>query len=294
MRALLRWLAYPLVTGGAVLFALHALARGWSAVEIGAVVVAATCVLVELLERVIPYSQAWARSRGDLGTDVWHFVLSNRFIDLGGFLAIVLLAPPGAALAARLGHATLWPTGWPLLAQAGLTLVLLELPSYWVHRLEHTRPLLWRLHGVHHSAERLYWWNFSRQHPLDNLLTAFTAVGLVALAGAPEPALAVATAFAVAHGFLQHSNVDLRTGPALDLVLATARVHRWHHSRVAEESMANYGGVLTVWDHVFRTRRFPADVAPPEDVGLYPGSPPLPQGFLGQMKAPFVGRLWRA
>jgi sterol desaturase/sphingolipid hydroxylase (fatty acid hydroxylase superfamily) len=292
MRGALRWLAYPLVTGGAVVAGLLLLARGWPAWAIGAVVAAGSCVAAELLERLIPYSAAWSRPRGDWPTDAWHFVLSSRAVEVGAFVGISAFTPLGAWLEGWLGGSP-WPATWPLAAQVALALALLELPNYWIHRLEHTRPLLWRLHAVHHSAERMYWWNFNRQHPLDNLLTALLSVAGVVLLGAGEAPLTLAAAFVTANGMLQHCNADLRTG-ALDLAFATPRVHRWHHSRRPEEALANYGGALTLWDHVFRTRRFPKDAAPPEDVGLAPTPAPFPTDFLGQLRSPFVARLWSA
>ncbi len=49
-------------------------------------------------------------------------------------------------------------------------MIVSEFGSYWAHRLMHERPLLWRLHAVHHSAERLYWLNAGRFHPLDTAM----------------------------------------------------------------------------------------------------------------------------
>jgi sterol desaturase/sphingolipid hydroxylase (fatty acid hydroxylase superfamily) len=98
-------------------------------------------------------------------------------------------------------------------------------------------------------------------------------------------------AFTGAHAILQHSNIDLKTGP-LDVILATARVHRWHHSPKREEADANYGPTLTLWDWVFGTRRFAPERVPPEDVGLGDGAEKFPTSFVGQLRAPFDGKLW--
>ncbi len=290
-RSVLALSSYPLITGGSVAFCLWALGRAWPAWTIGAVVVGVTAVLVDLLERVIPYSRAWSRPRGDLTTDVWHFAISNRAFDVGTLAAIAALTPTSAWLSGRIGlH--LWPHGSPLIAQAALALALIELPWYWVHRLEHTWTPLWRVHSVHHSSRRLYWWNLARNHPIDNLISAAVSMAPLTVLGVGEGPLALVAAFAGAHAMLQHSNVDLRAGP-LDLVFTTARVHRWHHSTRPADSMANYGPTLTLWDWVFGTRRFTASSTPPEDVGLGPEHAAFPEDFVGQMRAPFDGRLWR-
>ena len=285
----LKWLAYPTLTLSALAFGWIGVAYGWPAWAIGVVVVVVSAVYVELLERVLPYAAAWSTPT-DLGTDVWHNVLSSRACDLGGFAGIALLAPVGSAVWSSIGVTT-WPHGWPLAVQGLLALALVELPWYWCHRLEHEWPVLWRIHAVHHSSQRLTWWNLARSHPVDNAVSAFASMGLLGLLGVGAEPLALVAAFAAAHGMLQHSNIDCRTGP-LDQVLNTPRVHRWHHSRDPEESNANYGPTLTIWDHVFGTRRFDPAGVPPLDVGLH-GSAPFPRSFVGQLRAPFDAELWR-
>ena len=217
-------------------------------------------------------------------------VLSNRTFDIGTFIAISLFTPLGGWLSKKLGM-PLWPHGWPLLLQALLALVLVELPWYWIHRVEHTVPLLWRVHSVHHSSRRIYWWNLARNHPFDNLASAAASIALLALLGVGEGTLAIVAAFSGAHAMLQHSNADLRTGP-LDVILATARVHRWHHSPHLHESQANYSPTLTLWDYVFGTRYFDAKRLPPEDVGLGLDGEGFPEGYLDQVMVPWAAR-WR-
>ena len=290
LRRALSYLAYPLITGGAVLFCLWALAHKWPVIAIGVVVVAVTCALTELLERIIPYSSNWAVPRGDRLTDFWHMVLSNRTFDIGTFIAIGIFAPLGVWLSHKIGR-PLWPHGWPLFAQAVVALIIVELPWYWIHRLEHAWRPLWRVHSVHHSSQRIYWWNLARNHPIDNLVSAAASIAPLALLGIGEGPLALIAAFSGAHAMLQHSNADLRTGP-LDIFFATARVHRWHHSPRLHESLANFGPTLTLWDFVFGSRRFDKKVPPPEDVGLGEEAEGFPEGFLEQMRVPFDNQRW--
>lgn len=276
---------------GGVLFGLWAVARGWPAWLVGVAAVSAAQVLVILLEHLIPYSRAWAVPRGDRLTDLCHLLFSNRAFDLGTLLALGLCAPLGARLSSWWG-APLWPHGWPLLLQALLAVVVFELPWYWLHRLGHASALLWRVHSVHHSSRRICWWNLTRNHPLDNLVSAVASSAPLILLGAGDGPLAVMAAFSAAHGMLQHANVDLRTG-FLDFFLSTARVHRWHHSPHRHESDANFSPRLMLWDHVFGTYRFRPDAVPPEDVGLGPDADRFPEAFLDQMKIPFQREFWR-
>ena len=84
-------------------------------------------------------------------------------------------------------------------------------------------------------------------------------------------------------GLFQHSNCDVRLG-WLNYLVSGPEVHRWHHSKQIEESNANYAHSFVVWDLLFGTYFRPADRTVTE-LGLQERD--YPQGFLGQMLAPF-------
>ncbi len=238
---------------------------------------------VILGERSFPHVPSWNRSHDDVGTDSAHFV---SLIASGAVYNPVLAlmgAALGAWLAAQLG-ATMWPTSWPLLGQLALALVLGELFTYWVHRFQHEWPLLWRFHATHHSAPRLYWLNAARFHFLDIFMNAVViGIPLIAL-GAPPEVFVLTALFSTVHGIFQHANMKLRLGP-LNWIFSMAELHRWHHSRLMEESNTNYGQNLSVWDTVFGTRYLPKDREPPNDIGLtWPAA--FPMTFAAQVMAP--------
>ncbi len=234
-------------------------------------------------ERLFPHVPSWNRSHDDVGTDSAHFIS----LIASGAVYNPALALIGAALGAWLAlqaGGTMWPTTWPLIGQLALALVLGELGSYWVHRFQHELPILWRFHATHHSANRLYWLNAARFHFLDIFMNAiFIAIPLVALGAGPEVFI-LAALFSTVHGIFQHANMKLRLGP-LNWIFSMAELHRWHHSRLMEESNTNYGQNLSVWDTVFRTRYLPRDREPPDDIGLtWP--PAFPMTFVAQILAP--------
>jgi sterol desaturase/sphingolipid hydroxylase (fatty acid hydroxylase superfamily) len=282
VRWLLRYLTYPGLTGGAVLVTAWACRQGWPLVAVGGGLTAVVMLIILGLEQVIPYSQAWSARRAEGRLDAWHLLLSERFYDAGALMTLFALAPAAGWLNRHgLG---LWPGAWPLWAQVVLAALLSDLALYWGHRLSHTVPALWRLHAVHHTAERLDVLSVWRSHPLDNLIRSAANVAPLALVGAPPQALALAAAFSGTSVLLTHANADLRTG-WLDLLLSTPAVHRWHHVRSGLEGEANFAPVLALWDHVFRSRRIPPGPAP-----LAVGTDalgPLPPGYLAQLTAPF-------
>ena len=67
----------------------------------------------------------------------------------------------------------------PLLVLSGLFALVsfgggFVVPSvlvYWLHRWEHSVPLLWRVHAVHHGSQEIRWWTSYRFHPIDTALS---------------------------------------------------------------------------------------------------------------------------
>src|SRR5262245_3741907 len=60
--------------------------------------------------------------------------------------------------------------GLPIAVVAVLYLVLNDFISYWLHRAEHTFPLLWQFHSVHHTPEEINFLTANRVHPLEKLM----------------------------------------------------------------------------------------------------------------------------
>jgi sterol desaturase/sphingolipid hydroxylase (fatty acid hydroxylase superfamily) len=273
---LMRALAYPLILIGNIGALLVSFNRGLPLTPTLVVLNLLTIVVVFSFERMLPYRPEWRRSHGDVGTDLAYWLTAGPIQGLGQLLVnlpFLWLTRPG-----------LWPSDWPLLLQLPLGLVVSEFGVYALHRIQHQGGWLWRLHAIHHSAPRLYWLNLARSHPLDTFLTALVALGPLVALGADERLVALVLGFQGAHGYLQHSNVDVRLGP-LNFVLSMAEVHRWHHSRRLDEANANYGQTLLVWDVVLGTRIVPGG-APPIDTGLT-DLPYFPQSFWAQVAAPF-------
>jgi sterol desaturase/sphingolipid hydroxylase (fatty acid hydroxylase superfamily) len=285
LRALGRRAAYPAILGGAVLATwalLPHLRAEW--VLAGVPVAAAAALLVA--ELLLPYRAQWAQTKGDTGLDLIYLGLNI----LGGivFMPAMALIAAAALWLSRQVDAQLWPDAWPIAAQVVLALLIYELGSYAFHSACH-RTILWRLHAVHHSVERLYWLNAFRSHPLDYFCAVLTTSGPLLLLGVSEEAFAYVTILGVVNTMFQHANVDTETG-WLDWIFVTPRIHRWHHSTRMEEQQRNLSAVVLVWDLVFRTRLCPEEL-PPDVVGA--GHEGYPQTFLAQMRSPFEGALWR-
>jgi len=283
-RALVAHLAFPGIIAGAVAGAISLMDRGVDPLLAAISVQIPSYIAVMLLERLFPHYGDWNRNHSDLGVDLKHIVSITLTTGLADPVLRLLGVVAGSWL---LGAYALqvWPSDWPLALQLVLALVIGELGQYWVHRMQHEVPWLWRFHALHHSAPRLYWLNAARFHPFDILINNFAAIVPLVALGAGEKVLVLWVLFAAIHGIFQHCNVPVRIGP-LNWIFSMAELHRWHHSRLPVESNRNYGQNLIVWDAVFGTRYLPRDREPPFDIGLT-GLPRYPMTWLAQQLAPF-------
>jgi sterol desaturase/sphingolipid hydroxylase (fatty acid hydroxylase superfamily) len=275
---------FPVIFGGTMAAGAVLVHEMNPGLVVAGLVVAVAGLLVGL-ERIQPRYRSWNEPREDLITDlVLSFVGTAGPPELMKALMLGGLTTLGASISAAVGF-PLWPTAWPLAAQLVLALVIAELGQYIVHRASHETELLWRLHSTHHSAERLYWLNAGRFHPLDTM-AQYTLVGLpLMLLGIPEEVLALFLLFTGIHGLFQHANLDLRLGP-LNWIFSMAELHRWHHSRTVVESSTNYGANLILWDIVFGTRFLPKHREPPEDIGIA-DMPAFPRRWWVLLAVPF-------
>jgi sterol desaturase/sphingolipid hydroxylase (fatty acid hydroxylase superfamily) len=282
----LAYLIFPLVLGSGLFSTWFFSQKTDNPIFVAIVVSLTSIVVVAGLERVMPYRPRWREPRGDLLTDVWHTLINQILLSRGLNIAwVAALAGATAWLAAR-HEGGPWPHEWPILAQLVTMLLIAELGRYWLHRFSHRNPWLWRLHAVHHSPARLYFLNAGRVHPLEKAIYLVPEAVPFILLGTNVECLAMYATFNSIHGLFQHGNVNVRLGP-LNYLFSMAELHRWHHSRLVEESDHNFGNNLCVWDLVFGTWFLPKEraVGP---LGLQADD--YPESFMRQIAAPFHAR----
>ncbi|RLA45037.1 MAG: hypothetical protein DRR06_08220 [Gammaproteobacteria bacterium] len=238
---------------------------------------------VAFLELALPNRAAWRPRSFDVKNDLLFMLFVQVALPrLLGFVAVIALVEPMRL--AGLTASPWWPHQWNTLAQVALMLVVAEFMRYWLHRFAHTNPLLWRLHGVHHSVDKLYWLNVGRFHPLEKALQFLLDALPFILLGVANEVIALYFVFYSINGFFQHSNIKLRHG-FLNYLISTAELHRWHHSRLSSEANTNYGNNLIIWDLVFGSWFLPRN-RKVENLGLK--NPDYPMSFIAQMGTPFV------
>lgn len=273
---LVRYAAYPVIFGGVASFILTWSTLGqrpWPALPIAALIGIA---FVAWLERLQPFETDWNRDHHDTATDIAHLL-----INLGMLSAAAFLLHAGRAW---LPAPLIWPTAWPVWGQVLLAGAILDLGLYAMHRLSHRVDWLWRLHAIHHSAERLYWMNGERRHPLSALLLAAPGLSAAAILGAPPAVVSAWLALLSVHLAFQHANLDYSLGP-LRRWIGGAELHRWHHKREFEDAQVNFGEFWLLWDRLFGSLHDETTRLPSDAVGLR--EPAFPQRYFAQLAWPF-------
>lgn len=171
------------------------------------------------------------------------------FLVIGG--AIVNTLPALWAPWAR-AHRLLELDRWPLWAAVPVAVIVADFLLYWAHRLRHRAPL-WRLHQMHHSAERLDVAGAFYFHPLDTVVFAFVSTFLASFVVGVSPTAAALVGY---YGFFLavFTHANLRTPRWLGFVIQRPEAHAVHHQRGLHSY--NFGG-LALWDAVFGTYRNP-------------------------------------
>ena len=279
-RILLSTCLWPLLFGGCLALTAFGLRDGTGVYWFNGVYLG-LAICLGLLERVWPHDSAWLVHDNQVLPDFLHTLLTKGGVQV----AVTIWALFGYASLLPEGGRGLWPVSLPLWMQVAVGLLVAEFGLYWAHRVAHEWPTLWRFHAVHHSVERLWFFNTGRFHFVDTAWSILLSQPLLLIAGASAEVIiwvGVVTAFV---GMLTHCNVEMRTG-WLDFVFNTPTLHRWHHSRDPREGNSNYGENLMVWDLVFGTFLRPR-IPAPKALGI---EEPMPVAFLDQLRYPFRRR----
>jgi sterol desaturase/sphingolipid hydroxylase (fatty acid hydroxylase superfamily) len=241
------------------------------------------------LERLIPWSKRWQDDK-ELPTDWFLFFGGKLWGDyINKPLRIAATAWIVQEISPEIGK-QIWPTFLNPVVQVFLLLSINDFFRYWYHRWMHENEFMWRWHSVHHSSERLYWFNASRSHPLEGLVSSIIWAIPFALIKAPAEIVFVTNLLGRTIGRFQHTNLDLKVG-IFDYIFSTPKNHRYHHSKSHIVGHTNYGGDVIIWDLLFGTFYLPKGEEPSDDIGIEE-LPNYPKSFVGLMFAPFIyGRL---
>jgi sterol desaturase/sphingolipid hydroxylase (fatty acid hydroxylase superfamily) len=134
---------------------------------------------------------------------------------------------------------------WPLL------LLAQDFFYYWSHRSHHVVRILWASHVVHHSSRRFNLSTALRQ-PWTGV-TSWVFYLPMLLAGVHPAVLAFCQSVNLVYQFWIHTERIGKLPRWFEAVFNTPSHHRVHHASQGSYLDRNFGGVLIVWDRLFRS-----------------------------------------
>ena len=174
-----------------------------------------------------------------------------------------------------------------------LAIVLLDGWMYVWHRANHSIPLLWRFHRMHHSDHRMDVTTATRFHVGELAGANLLRLGFIPLLGWQIWHIVVYEMLVIAITQFHHANISLgRLDSWLRRIIVTPDMHKMHHSRWQPETDSNFSTLFSVWDRLARTFRMRCD---PKTLhyGLNEFDGPHWQTFWGMLKTPFVSAVQR-
>ena len=126
-----------------------------------------------------------------------------------------------------------------------------DLAYYWYHRSHHEVRILWASHVVHHSSQR-----YNLSTALRQTWTPFGGIPFwapLALLGVPPWAIFLQQSISLLYQFFLHTERVGKLWRPVELVMNTPSHHRVHHGMNNGYLDRNYGGILIVWDRLFRS-----------------------------------------
>jgi sterol desaturase/sphingolipid hydroxylase (fatty acid hydroxylase superfamily) len=143
----------------------------------------------------------------------------------------------------------------PFAGRCILAILLLDFVKYATHRVYHSVPFLWRVHGVHHSDPDFDVSTAARVHPIEVILTQGAYFVVIAIFAPPVIGVLVAELISAFQSFFGHANASLPgwAEKPVRRLFVTPDMHRIHHSEDAGEQFRNFGDSFPWWDRLFQT-----------------------------------------
>jgi sterol desaturase/sphingolipid hydroxylase (fatty acid hydroxylase superfamily) len=134
---------------------------------------------------------------------------------------------------------------WPLLFFAD------DLAYYWFHRISHVCRFFWASHVVHHSSRHFNLSTALRQTWVPMTYLPFWLPLL--LVGLEPWMVLLAQSWSLIYQFGLHTERIGRLPRPIEAFFNTPSHHRVHHGANEQYLDRNYGGILIIWDRLFRS-----------------------------------------
>ena len=234
------------------------------------------------LETIFPHREEQGIFRYEWREDLFYYLVSSMMVQMLTWLSFM----PAQTLFAITSWTEFraWVAALPFAVQFIAIMFLTDLVQYWVHRLFHRIPALWRFHAVHHSAQAMDWIAGARMHFFEILALRSTTVIPMIVLGFSQGAVNAYILVVYLYATFVHSNLGWKFG-FLEKLLVTPRFHHWHHGIEKEAIDVNFAVHFPLFDKLFGTHHMPENGRWPEGYGI--GGHPMPKGYWQQFLHPF-------
>ncbi len=147
-------------------------------------------------------------------------------------------------------------------------LLVRDFSEFLFHRAQHSVPVLWSMHSLHHSDPEMSALTTQRHFWGDQLLKSASIWPLSAMIVAPTPEIYSAFALVSLWNFVAHARLDVSFGP-LSWLLNSPAYHRRHHSLLPEHYNSNFAALFPIFDVIFGSYHRP-DGFPPTGLARKP------------------------
>lgn len=233
------------------------------------------------LEKLFPANNKQTVFRPEWEEDMFYYLVSSMLVQVLSFLTLAPSNFVNSQIDINSVHSFI--ISMPFLVQLVVIMIVTDFTQYWLHRLFHKVPFLWRFHSVHHSAKSMDWLAGARMHFIEiAILRGVTAAPMFILGFDPA---AIQTYILIVYFYSSfvHANVGWNFS-LVERLMVTPRFHHWHHGKEKEAIDVNFSIHFPLYDRLFGTYHMPENRWP-EEYGI--GGDPVPNGYWKQFLYPF-------
>lgn len=203
----------------------------------------------------------------------YKWIITNQFLNVVLFVPVLASSITISIYVNRLlkdvfgnGNFLYWQHHNVVILFSIILFVCDDFSRFWLHRLYHQTPLLWRFHSVHHSATILTPLTLYRVHSIEFLLNNLRGIIVVGTVSGIfmycfKGSIGVYEVlgvnifnliFNLAAANFRHSHIWIGFGYFEHVFISPAQ-HQIHHSRAIKHYNRNYGSCLSIWDKAFNS-----------------------------------------
>ncbi|TXF74834.1 sterol desaturase family protein [Chryseobacterium sp.] len=136
-----------------------------------------------------------------------------------------------------------------------IAFLLIDFFNFIYHYLMHKIPLGWRFHQVHHSDMDVDISTTFREHPGETFFRVTFFIITVFVLGISPWIIILFQLMESTSNLISHSKIKLpeNIDRFVSLIFVTPNSHSIHHHYKLPHTDANYGDILSIWDHIFKT-----------------------------------------